>query len=84
MHAGARHNALHFSGIGVLVALRARAPHRWTFGRVEHAKLNARVIGGLRHNAAKRVNFPHHLSLGKTANRRIATHGANAGWIHGD
>ena len=84
MHAGARHNALHFGGICVLVTLRARTPHRWPLGRIEHAKLNARMIGCLRHDSAKRVNFPHHLSLGKTANRRIATHGTNAGWIHGD
>ena len=66
----------------ILVTLRARSAHRSALGHVQHLKENARVIRCARHHSTERINLAHHLSLGKSTDRRVATHGANLAWIH--
>ena len=78
----ARQQPLHFGSIGVLVALRARAAHRWTLARVENLELDARCVGGESHDAAERVDFPHHLAFGQSADGGVAAHLSDARGLH--
>ena len=48
-----------------------------TFAGIEHAELNAGLIGIDTHFPAQSVQFPHEMAFGRAADRRIAGH-------HGD
>lgn len=54
------------------VALCAWRPYGGTFAFVEHPELYGRPVGDHSHLSAHGVNLPHDLSLGDTANGRIA------------
>ena len=69
--------SLDFGGVGVFVALSARATHRGAFRRVEHLEHDARCIGSESHEAAERIDFANHLALGQSADGRVATHRAD-------
>ena len=60
--------------IGALVGLRAQRQHRRALGRVEHARLNERIVYRAAHLAAQRVYLAHKVALGRAAYRRIARH----------
>ena len=44
------------------------------FARVEHAELNAGLIGIDAHFTAQRIEFPHQMAFGRSTHRRIAGH----------
>ena len=66
----------------ILVTLRARPAHRGTLGHIQHLEENARVIRCARHHSTERVDLAHHLPLGKSTDRRVATHGTDLARIH--
>ena len=69
--------------IRLLVTLRARRPNRRTAFGVEHAELQAGHVGGFSHFAPHRVNFAGQVSLGQTADGRVAGHLADGVRIDG-
>ena len=56
------------------IGLRAGRAHGRALGRVQNAELDAGLVGGERHSAAKGVDFLHQMTLADTADRRIARH----------
>src|SRR5690606_26263139 len=48
--------------------------HRGPLARVECAELDAGLVGGERHRAAKRVDLAHEVALADPADRRVAGH----------
>ena len=54
------------------VALRARPPDGRPARAVQDLELDARAVGQNAHQSAQRVDLPHQLALGETANCRIA------------
>ena len=60
--------------IPLLVGLGARRPHSWAAAAIQHLELNAGSIDGQPHQAAKRIDFAHELTLRSAANRRITRH----------
>ena len=64
------------------VALCAWRPYGGTFAFVEHPELYGRPVGDHSHLSAHSVNLPHDLSLGDTANGRIAAHLCNLVHVH--
>src|SRR6266851_6476668 len=64
----------HREPVSLLVALRARRPHRRSTRSIEQAKLDANRVRDLAHDAAEGVDFANEVSLRNTANRRITRH----------
>ena len=64
----------HLQAVGLLVALRARRPHRRAARGVQQAELDADRVGDFAHDAAQRVHFADQVSLGNAADGRIAGH----------
>ena len=68
---------LHGGGIKFAVGLGARSPDGGAFAAVEHPELNAASIRYPAHQAVQGVDFADQMTFAKTANRRIAGHGAD-------
>lgn len=64
----------HLQPIGLLVALRARRPDRWSARRVQQAKLNSDGVSHFAHDAAQRIDFADQMSLGYATHRWVARH----------
>ena len=60
--------------IRFFVGLRPRAMHGRAFATIEQAKLDARRVDRLAHDAAERIHLANDLPLGNTPDGRIATH----------
>ncbi len=60
--------------IRLLVALRPRRTHARPLARIEHAELDARGVRVQPHDAAQRIDLPHHLPLRLPADGRVAGH----------
>jgi len=60
--------------VTAFIGLRARTVHRGAFAAIEHSKLNAGRINGLRHQAAERIDLAHDLPFGDATDCWIATH----------
>src|SRR6266851_5105010 len=56
---------------------RARRPHRWTTTAIKQFKLNPSLVDRTTHQAAKRVDLAHEMTLRRAADRRIARHMRN-------
>jgi len=65
-HFGSRH---HF--VSIHINLFTTPANSGTFCLIKNTKLYAGLIGYLTHNTAKRINFTHKMSLGKSADSRI-------------
>ena len=68
---------LHGGGVELAVGLRARAAHRRALAAVEHAELDAALVGDPAHQAVERVDLADQMALAEPADRRIAGHGAD-------
>ena len=75
---------LHGAPIELSVGLGARALDGWAFAAIEDAELNARRIGGARHDAIERIDLAHQMALAQAADRRIAGHLADCRETVGD
>ena len=64
-------------GVAPLVRLCPRRPHGRPAAPVEQLELNAGGVDRARHQAAKRVDLADQMSLGRSANCRIARHERN-------
>ena len=64
----------HRALVELAVRLRARRAHRRSLARVEGAKLDARRIGGERHDAAERIDLLDEVALADAADRGVAAH----------
>ena len=80
---GLQHLA-HANAVLLLVALRARRPHRRPAAGVQKPELNADRIGHFAHHAAERIDLANQVPLGDSPHRRIAGHLRNQVQIHGD
>ena len=60
--------------IGLLVGLGPGAVHGRAFAAVEHAELQAGGVGDTPHRTAQGIDFSSDLSLGDSADRRVAAH----------
>jgi hypothetical protein len=67
--------------VGGFISLRTGRLHRWPLAAVEYAKLDAGCVYRPRHLAAEGVNFPDDMPLREAADRRIAGHLGDAGFI---
>src|ERR1700736_2264166 len=67
-------DGLHSELICLLVTLRPRSSHRWTFGPVQHSKLNPGCIGINSHRATESVDLSHDMPLRQAADRWVARH----------
>src|SRR5262249_38247972 len=56
------------------VGLRARGPYRRPLARIEHAKLDSRLVRRSGHYAAERVDFLDEVALAYPTDRRVAGH----------
>jgi hypothetical protein len=74
----------HLDAVKLLVALCARTPHSRTARGIEQTELDANRIGDLAHDAAERVDFANKVTLGHTADGRIAAHLRDQVEVHGD
>ena len=73
----------HRLGVEVFVALGAQRLYGGSLAAVEQANLDQGAVGVLTHFAAKGIDLPHQMSLGRTANRGIAGHERDAFAIAG-
>ena len=62
----------HICHIGLSVHLAAGGPYGRPLAHIEDAHLYGRSVCPKAHHAAKGVDFPHHVGLGKAAYGRIA------------
>ena len=76
--------ALHRGAVRGAVVLRPRRADRRALAGVEHAELDAGLVGDLGHLAAERVNFADELALRQAADGRIAGHLADLVGAEGD
>ena len=65
---------LHGRAIELAVGLGAGPAHGRALAPIEEAKLDARGIGDLAHEATQRIHFAHEMALADPADRRIAAH----------
>ena len=72
-----RDERLHRAPIESAVGLSARALDGGALAAIEDAKLDARRVGGARHQPVKRVDLAHQMSLAEAADRRVAGHFAD-------
>ena len=56
------------------IGLRARCAHGWTLAGIQDAKLDASMIRGNGHDAAKRIHLFHQMALADAPDRRVARH----------
>ena len=68
---------LHRCGVELAVGLRARPAHRRSLAAVEHAELDAALVGDPAHQAVERIDLAHQMALAEPADRRIAGHRAD-------
>ena len=59
-----------------------KAPHGGSLAHVEHAELDARLVGQEPHQATERVDVTHNLALGHPAYGRITAHTPDGIDIH--
>ena len=64
------------------IALGPWTPYGRAFAHIQHAELNARGISHQSHLSAQGIYFSHDLSLGYSANGRIARHLCNLVHVH--
>src|SRR5439155_14962667 len=76
------HRGLHRHTALLLVALRPQRAHGRPVPRVEHAELDAGLVGVATHLAAQRVDLLHEVALGDAADRWIAGHLRDLVLIH--
>src|SRR5579859_3062311 len=62
----------HFQAILLLVALRARRPHRRAAGGIEQTKLNSDGVCDFAHDSAQGVHFTDEMALGDPAHGGVA------------
>src|SRR5262249_23499328 len=65
---------LHGGSIGVLISLRTRGAHSRTPRTVQHAELDARLVGDFAHDATQRIDLAHEVSLRGPTDSWIAAH----------
>ena len=65
---------LHPELVRLFVTLRPGGPHARTFVAVQRSELDSGGIGVEAHHAAQGINLPHHVTLGQSADRRVARH----------
>jgi hypothetical protein len=65
-----------------LIALSSGRVHGRAFGPIQHAKLDPGLVGEQTHDAAKCIDFADDLSLGHSADGRIAGHLRDGVSIH--
>ena len=68
---------LNRGAIELAVSLSARSLNRRAFAPIQKPKLNPGRIGGLAHDAAEGVYFPHQMTFADAADRRVARHFAD-------
>ena len=61
-------------GIKLAVGLRARPAHGRTLAAIEHAELDAALVGDAAHQPVERIDLAHQMALAEPADRRIAGH----------
>ena len=64
----------HRAAVQSPVTLRPWSPDGGTLATIQHAKLDHRQVGGASHDAAHRIHFAHHRTLGYAADRGVARH----------
>ena len=64
------------------VALCARTPYGGTLSDVQHSELDGSLVGHDTHLSAERINLSYDLTLGDSADGRVATHLANLVHVH--
>jgi hypothetical protein len=65
---------LHGLAIELTVDLRARSAHRCALGAVQHAELDARLVGQTAHQAVECVDLADEMPLAQAADSRVAAH----------
>ena len=75
---------LHGRAVERAVLLRPGPAHRRALAAIEHAELNARLVGDAAHQPVERVHLPHERALGEAADRWIARHRADGFALLGD
>ncbi len=68
---------LHGAGIELAIGLGPRPPHRRPLAPVQHAELNAALIGHPAHQAVQGIDLAHQMPLAQPTDRRIAGHRPN-------
>ncbi len=68
---------LHRLGVKLAVGLRARPAHRRSLAAIEHAELDAGLVGDAAHQAVERIDLAHQMALAEPADRRVARHRAD-------
>ena len=74
---------LNGASVKYTIALRPGRPDGRPLSAIQHAVLNAGVIGGQAHQAAEGVDLTNHLALADAAHRRVAAHAADGFALHG-
>ena len=64
-------------GIGVLVVLTTRPPHRGPTRGIEYFEHDSGSIGGKSHQTTKRIDLTDDLAFAKSSDRGVAGHGAD-------
>ena len=75
---------LHGLPVELAVGLGAGSAHGWALAAVEHAELDAGLIGDAAHQAVQRVDLADQVALAQTADGRIAAHLADGRELVGD
>ena len=75
---------LHRRAVKLAVRLGAGASHRRTLRTIEQTELNSGTIRNPAHQAIKRIDLAHQMSLAQTADGRIARHLADGRKLVGD
>lgn len=70
--------------VGLLVALSARSPDRWSAFGVEHAELETGHVGCFAHFAAEGIDFAGEVSFGEATDGGVAGHLPNRVGINGE
>ena len=75
---------LHPNAVLLLIALSSRRPDGWSAAGIEKPELDSDGVGHFAHHAAQRVDLPDEVTLGDSADRRIARHLRDQIGIHRD
>jgi hypothetical protein len=65
---------LHGQAVGLFVALDPGASDRRSFGGIQPAELNARLVRQIAHDAAQGVDLFDQVAFGEASHRRVAGH----------
>ena len=68
---------LHGGGVELAIGLGARTAHRRPLAPVQHAELDAALVGHPAHQAVERIDLADQMALAEPADRRIARHRAD-------